>query len=339
MRPFLDSTAEVENGPELLRRLHRDSYLFVRGLLPEDVLEVLRMQILEIAREAGWIKSGTQLEEGIADLDGFCVEPEPAYMEILRRIYKLAALHGLQHHPKLIQLFERMTGGPVMPHPRIISRMIFPQREAYTTPPHQDFIPIQGTADTYTTWIPLSDIPPEMGGLQISSGSHKHGVFEFRPAMGAGGMEVVDPLEDTWVSGPFKQSDVLIFHSMTVHKGLPNRGDRLRLSIDARYQKISDPIDGGSLKPHAKPITWEEVYADWPPGGVQYFWKKWDLKVIEYDHSYHQRRDRMAFEMAAHGDRTAISALQRIVSRDVDPDKREKAEKLLAVLSTNEEES
>ena len=32
--PFLDSTAVADDGPELRRRMQRDGYLFVRGLLP-----------------------------------------------------------------------------------------------------------------------------------------------------------------------------------------------------------------------------------------------------------------------------------------------------------------
>jgi hypothetical protein len=332
MQPFLDSTDVLDSGPELLRRMERDGYLFIRGLLPTDTLESLRMQFLEIAREGGWVKTDAPLGDAVADLNGFCVEPEPKYMDIYHVMYKLPDLHALQHHPNLIGLLERMLGEPVMPHPRIISRTMFPQREVFTTPAHQDFIPIQGTADTYTAWIPLSDVPPEMGGLQIASGSHHHGLYEYRPAMGAGGMEVTDLLEDNWVCNPFKQGDVLIFHSVTVHKGLPCTADRLRMSVDARLQKVSDPIAPGSLEPHGGLITWEEVYADWPPGDLQYYWRECGMTTKVFDNSYYEKRDHMALEMAERGDGGAISALQRIISRGADPAKRKRAEELLATL-------
>ena len=339
MQPFLDSTDVINDGPELRERMGQDGYLFFRGLLPPDVLEHLRMQFLKIGSEAGWVKSDTPLEDAIADLNGFCVEPEPKYMEVYHRMYKLQEFHALQHHPTLIGMFERMLGESVMPHPRIIARTIFPQREAFTTPAHQDFLPIQGTADTYTAWIPLSDTPPELGGLQIAAGSYRRGIYDFRPAMGAGGMEVTDPLEGTWVSNPFNQGDVLIFHSMTVHKGLPNGWDRLRMSIDSRFQKISDTIAPGSLKPHGGLIAWEEVYADWPSSELKYYWQKWDLEIKEYDNSYHEKRDQMGFEMAAKGDKRTISTLQRIISRNTDPAKRKKAADLLAELEASADAS
>lgn len=332
MQPFLDSTDVLNDGPELRRRMQRDGYLFLRGLLPTAVVEGLRLQILAIAQEAGWLKAGTPLADAIADLNGFCVEPEPAYMQKYHAMYKLPEFHAIQHHPNLLGLFARMLDETVLPHPRIIGRTIFPQREAFTTPPHQDFIPIQGTADTYTAWIPLSDLPTELGGLQVAAGSHQRGVYEFQPAMGAGGLAVTDPLEGTWAYSPFQQGDVLIFHSMTVHKGMPNTSDRLRMSMDGRYQKVNDPIAPGSLQPHSQPSTWDEIYADWPASDLQYYWRKWDLELKEYDNSYHEKRDQIAFTMAAEGDTRAISTLQRIVARDADPAKRQKAEELLAVL-------
>ncbi len=335
MQPFLDSTAVLEDGNELQKRMERDGYLFVRALLPADILESLRLKVLEIGSEVGWVRADTPLGEAVADLNSFCVEPEPQYMHVYNRMYCLREFHAIQHHPNLVGLFERMLCEVVMPHPRIIGRIIFPQREAYTTPPHQDFIPIQGAEETYTAWFPLGTAPPDLGGLQIASGSHRSGVYEIRPALGAGGLEVVDPLEDTWVSNPFEQGDVLIFHSMTVHKGLPNVSESLRLSIDARYQKVADPIVSGSLEPHSQPSTWEEIYAGWPPSELKYYWRQRELKVVEYDHSYHDRRDRMGLEMAARGDQTARSTLQRIIARDGDKAKRKRAEALLAELDAS----
>ena len=77
MQPFLDSSAAANDGAVLHTRMQRDGYLFMRGLLPVDVVEGLRMQLLVLAGEAGWVLADTPLEDALADLDGFCVEPEP----------------------------------------------------------------------------------------------------------------------------------------------------------------------------------------------------------------------------------------------------------------------
>lgn len=342
MKPFLDSTRAVHDGCELFARVRKHGYVFIRGLLPPETLEGLRRQCLAIARDGGWVKAGTPLADGIADMSGFSVEPEPDFMRVYGGMYKLPEFHALQHHPNLVGLFERMLGKPLLPHPHLIGRTVFPGREEFTTPAHQDFIGIQGTAETYTAWIPLSDVPSEMGGLQVAAASHTCGVYDYRPTLGTGGQEVTDPLTGAWRSNPFEQGDVLIFHSMAVHKGVPNRSDRLRLSMDARYQKASDPIAPISLLPHlSEPFTkWDEVYADWPDEfGLKYYWRKRNLTVQDYDNSYHEKRDRMAFEMGKNGDRRSVSTLQRIAARDADPAKREKAENLLAVLDDEQAES
>jgi hypothetical protein len=91
----------------------------------------------------------------------------------------------------------------------------------------------------------------------------------------------------------------------------------------------------GSLEPHSQPSTWEEIYAGWPPSELKYYWRQRELKVVEYDHSYHDRRDRMGLEMAARGDQTARSTLQRIIARDGDKAKRKRAEALLAELDAS----
>jgi len=333
MRPFLNSTDAIGNGSELQKRLQRDGYLFIQNLLPRQSLEELKVKWLQILSSAGWLRQDRPLEEGIADINAFCLEPQDQYMDVLHRVYELKEFHALQHHLKLVGLFESMWKQPIIPHPRLIGRVIFPQREEYTTPPHQDFIPVQGSDETYAVWFPLTDLDPEMGGLQVASGSHTSGIYEFRPALGAGGLEIIDTLGGTWVGNPFKQGDVLVFHCMTAHKGIPNRGDRLRLSVDARYQRMTDPIAPDSLEPHGKLITWEKLYVDWPKDDpLKYYWRRWNLRVKEYDTSYHEKRDCMAFDMAALGDKRSISALERITSRDAVQSNRRKAWELLKAL-------
>jgi hypothetical protein len=338
LQPFLDSTDIINNPEEMSQRASRDGYLYIRGLLPRDKLEDLRMLWLEISRRGGWVNTDSPLEEAFADLNGFCVEPQPEYLKTYGQIYKLQEFHAIQHHPNLVGLFERLLGGPVLPHPAIIGRTIFPQKEEFTTPPHQDFIPIQGTTETYTAWFPLSDLTPERGGVKLVPGSHTKGIYQFEPALGAGGLGITDDLGDNWVYSPVAQGDVVVFHSLTVHQGIPCAGKHLRISVDARYQLASEPINPNCLLPHARPeVNWEDVYQDWPETDLKYYWKRLNLKTKSYDNSYHDQRDKMAFEMAERGDARAVSSLQRVASRDTDPKKRRRASELLTLLEKKDD--
>ncbi|MCY4111446.1 MAG: phytanoyl-CoA dioxygenase family protein [Chloroflexi bacterium] len=335
VRPFFDATDIAGDADAARSRFDRDGYLFVRGLLPPPVVEDLRRQFLTVLRDAEWIAADSPPDDQVAELRAFAVEPEPAYQKVYNQLYRLPAFHALQHRAELLDLIGAVLDAPVIPQPRVIARVLFPDRTAHTTPAHQDFVPVQGAADTITAWIPLTDLSPEMGGLQIAAGTHRKGVFDFVPALGAGGMEITDPLHGAWVGGTFQQGDVLFFHSMTVHRGAPATGTRLRLSVDLRFQRMADPIAPGSLRPHDPDVTWEQIYEGWAPGQHQYFWRDWDLDVADFDTQYNEKRDAMAFELAAKGDAEARATLLRIVARDPDPAKKLRAEEALATLDAD----
>jgi len=332
MKPFTDSSDLLSDSDALAARVQRDGYLFVKGLLPRETVVDLRRQFLEIAAEADWLKPDRAVTDAIAEPSVACADPEAAYVAVLKRLYRLEALHALKHHPAIVRLFERVFGEPVLVHPMVIPRNIFPERLDLTTPPHQDFVHIQGTPDCYAVWIPLSDCPVEMGGLQIAEGSHTQGVHDFRVSSGAGAMEVADPLNGQWVGGDFAAGDVVIFHSMAVHRGAPNLTDRLRQSVDARYQRASEPIVEASLSPYAGTGTWEEIYVGWSSDELKYYWRSQNPRFAEFDRQYYDQRDRMAFDMARTGDQEARAALLRIIQRDPDPEKRTTAERLIAGL-------
>jgi ectoine hydroxylase-related dioxygenase (phytanoyl-CoA dioxygenase family) len=184
-------------------------------------------------------------------------------------------------------------GETVLPHPRNIARLMFPTTANAPTPPHQDYVHIQGTKAVYTCWLPLGDTTESLGGLQVMGGSHKLGLLPVRKSEGAGGIGVVlDGLKQEWSHGDFTAGDVLVFHSHTVHRSVPNQfKNRLRLSVDFRYQPVSLPIEQGSLLPHCGVLTWEEVYAGWQTTDLQYYWKQYLLEFQPYDLSLFDTHD------------------------------------------------
>ena len=334
MLPLDTSAPIVEDGPALAARMGRNGYLYLPGLLPVDVVAGVQREVAAIARDAGWLRRDAPLDQAVADPRGFCVDPEPRYLEVLRRINRLESYHALKHHPRLLALFERLLGAPIFPHPRVLMRNIFPERPEYTTKAHQDYPNVQGTTEVYTAWIPLIDCPAEVGGLQVARGSHTLGVLDFDIGNGAGGIEIRDPLEGRWTGGPMRVGDVLVFHSLTVHKGIENRSPRLRMSIDCRYQRVRDPFNADNANPDGQPLSWEEVYADWRSDALRYYWQRLPLTEVPFDRTWFDRRDALAFALGEAGDGRARSVLQRIVARDQDPAKRTRAARLLAALET-----
>ena len=331
--PFSDSTDLLPDGRALRERLHRDGYLFLRGLLPARAIATVRSRLLAKAAAGGWLDPAAPVDAGVANPDAACKDPEPRYMAVFRRLWSDEELHRLRIHPRALKLFGRLFGEPALAHPMFVQRNIFPQSESFdfTTGIHQDRVHIGG-ATSYAMWMPLGDCPREKGTLAVAAGSHAHGVLPTKVGSGAGGMDIAVPIPGTWVTGDFAAGDALIFQDTTVHKALPNRTREIRLSFDARYQPVSQPIADTNLVPYAGCGSWEEVYAGWDRPDGQYYWRDLALNSVPLDRSYYEQRDAMAFEMAEHGDRGARDAILRIIQRDPQPAKRERAERLLARL-------
>ena len=154
-----------------------------------------------------------------------------------------------------------------------------------TTPPHQDILHIQGSPNVWTAWFPLGNCSQELGGLSVLARSHKVGMLPVHSALGAGLVAVdTESIAGEWVGGDFRLGDVLFFHSHIVHKGLPNvSGNRIRLSVDYRYQRASEVITDQELLPHRVPFTWEQVYQGWKSDKYQFYWKELPLKVVPFD--------------------------------------------------------
>jgi hypothetical protein len=329
------ANALLDRPRELRDRFEEDGFLFFRGLLPADEILPVRRGILSCCRGAGWLSDdGADALEGRADPSKACVEPEPAFLAVYREVQKLERFHALAHHRALLDVVEAVLGEPALPHPNKIARLSFPHNVRHTTPPHQDFPFIQGTAETFTTWIPLGDIPRSLGGLMVDAGTHRAGLYEYHLSLGAGGMGI-DPasLPDRWHTADYLIGDVLMFHSHLVHRALPNStADRLRLSVDFRYQARSQPIAESNLIPHTGQVSWEEVYRDWESVELKFYWMKADLTISRFDSTYFENRDREAFELAEQGNAIARPALLRIAQRDPVEAKRERARRALALL-------
>ena len=293
---FQDMSALAEDVDALRRRMDEDGFGLFRGLVPKDEVLELRRLILRMFDARGWLLPGTDPEEGIVSPSIDEVESyasNGADKRAYQDVYRMKEFHQLAHHPAIVGLCEKIFGEPAFVHPRNIARLMAPHREAAPTPPHQDYIYIQGTRTTYTCWLPLGDCPRDLGGLSLMRGTHKLDILPVRSASGAGHRSVVlDEVDHDWVEGDLEAGDAILFHSHTVHRSLPNlTRDRVRLSCDYRYQPMSLPVEEMSLKPHVNLMTWDEAYEGWDSDEYKYYWRGLDLEMVDFDWSILERVD------------------------------------------------
>ncbi|MBH68903.1 MAG: hypothetical protein CMM58_11165 [Rhodospirillaceae bacterium] len=333
MGEFRDSTPHKNNGSILKERLNTDGYLFIKDLLPKQRVTAVRNRLLEKASRGGWFDVTEPLSNGVANLSAACKDPEEKYMKVFRTMWRDEKLHRLRTHENVLELFQSIFGEPAFAHPMFVQRNIFPQHGDFdfTTGAHQDKVHIGGDTN-YAMWVPIGCCPLEKGPLAVASGSHMHGILDTRVGTGAGGMDISGEIPGKWVTGEFNAGDVLIFCDTTVHKALPNRSKEIRQSFDARYQPVSQQIARPNMAPYSGTGTWEEVYSEWESEADQYYWEELDLDVVEFDRSYYEQRDEMAFEMAEKGDLLARDTLLRIIQRDANNEKIARAQRLVAAM-------
>ena len=264
VQPFHDASASVGDTRALRSLLNAEGYLFFPGFLPPGDVEEVRVGIAKALAAEGWLAAGSDPSDA---RPGSTPRRETAddFWGGYRAIQELEEFHRLAHHDRLVGLITDILDGEVLVHPRKIARATFPSDTEYTTPPHQDFRTIQGTSDVLTVWIPLSDCPPDLGGLKVLAGPRDR-LLPVSPAKGAGGMTTgVSEDDPAWRGGPFRQGDILLFHSLTVHGAFPNIADKLRLSVDFRYQRADEPVTSLSLLPHHHPQIpgWDGLTSTW----------------------------------------------------------------------------
>ena len=336
---FRVSNDALGDGEELRRRLGGEGNVFLQGVMERDKLMGLGGEIMGVLMEAGWLEEGTDPLEGIARQGAQCTEGDVEYAEVYHRMYSLEAFHRAGHWPEVLGVMEQVIGGEVLPHPHKIARLWFPQYTEHTTPRHQDFVHFQGSFETYTFWAPVGDCPIELGGLAMLPGSHKIGkVREHHFSLGAGGLVVdEEELEGAWLSTDYEAGDALIFPSLTVHQALPNyTEDRLRISLDNRYQARDQPIAQHMLGPHFQGMNgfgWEQCYAGWVSDELQYYWQDLDLEVVPQSTQWGDKGFAEALELARGGDERAVYQLRRIARRDPESERGQRAIQLLEEVS------
>jgi hypothetical protein len=252
--PLRESNDILADAESIRARMADDGYLFFRNLLDRDEVLDARKFIMQKLADRGDLDPNFPLMDGV-----------PAPNKELHFEPKLAdktnlPLQKVLYSGAMIKFFERFLGGPILHFDYTWLRCVSP---GLGTASHCDIVYMgRGTKNLYTAWTPLGDISTQMGGLMVLEGSHKidrlrktygqHDVDEYcinRPPKKFGGWLSPNPaqirksLGGRWLTADFRAGDVVIFTMFTVHGGLDNQSDRIRLSSDSRYQLASEPAD------------------------------------------------------------------------------------------------
>jgi hypothetical protein len=272
---FLQDTQPGADDLLTLRhRMENDGYLFLRGFWPRERVQAVRDSLTAQLTRLGFLRPGFPRDEARCnsgkEVGRAMGNPLDQHDSLLREL-----LFG----ERMMGFFADFLGGPARPLDFIWFRTKGP---GHGSPMHCDLVYMgRGTHQLFTAWVPLGDIPLEMGGLLLLEGSHRKSAAlqaylsrdvdtycenQADAAEFAAGRKWWDgtlsknplapqqSLGGRWLTAEeFRLGDVLFFTMTLVHGSLDNHTDRIRLSTDTRYQLASDPVD-------------ERWIGDHPPG-------------------------------------------------------------------------
>jgi ectoine hydroxylase-related dioxygenase (phytanoyl-CoA dioxygenase family) len=283
MKPFREITAKdasvrTFSPTDLQEEMDTHGYLMIRGLLsPMDLMPLLG-DVTQVLHQAGWLKSDRDPCDRLANMAAACFEDDGPFKPVYDQVFCLPSFHALPHHPVLQLVMKLLVGPHLLIHPKSVGRLIFPNFERATTQAHQDHTAVAGDEETFTAWLPLHDCPLEQGPLRILDGSHKFGL---QPTDGETGC--IPPGTEQgcdWVGGDIRAGDLLLFNSLTVHEAEPNRSDRMRISLDCRFQSYQRAINPAALVfAGSGRRSWPRTYANWSSDELKYYWKKLPLQL------------------------------------------------------------
>ena len=189
----------------------------------------------------------------------------------------------------LVDMVEQFIGPDISGHPVSVIRTKTPNTPLMTVPWHQDaayFAPGAENTLQPTAWIPFTDVSEKNGTLQVIRGSHKPGtVYPHRPEK-----ETAHP--ESWylyieeedlppgdrVVCELKMGSMLWHRNTMVHRSTENTSDKVRWSVDIRYQRPGEDTGLGDIQlaPMRKAdepgyrLNWEEWMAHQADGIQDY---------------------------------------------------------------------
>jgi hypothetical protein len=230
---FIDSSHLFGDGEALRARIAEDGYIYVRGLLDPGEIRSVGAAALGQLQAAGWTE---------ADCDPVTARPVPPVRAVrmadlfgsrtYTRIVLDPRLNRLAYRSRLADLMSELLGPLGFCYPLRIPRIVYPTSFASRQPGnyvHKDYRHVQ---DMFTCWVPFGEVPRRSGGLALLPGSQTTDRVRPRP---------IGRLPEGWLTTDYAPGDVLVFHCLTTHAALPNLSDRIRFSVEYRWQLADQP--------------------------------------------------------------------------------------------------
>lgn len=246
-----------------LDQFEKTGYVILKGFYPGRVVDAARRDAEElvdrfaqrlmadgkISRDHG----GSAFETRLARI---CDDVPGEAPHIFRKELHLAGMYDVFFYPPLLDIVQALLGEELRLYPNYSIRPKLPghaptlvlwhQDGGYTYNVHRDGDHSADTVDALrmvNVWSPLVSAREDNGCMQFIPGTHLIGMarHEDREFYLEITQEDLEPYVDQAVSIELDPGDIVLFHNMLYHQGLPNRSGQVRWSMDWRYQDARQP--------------------------------------------------------------------------------------------------
>jgi ectoine hydroxylase-related dioxygenase (phytanoyl-CoA dioxygenase family) len=241
-------------------------YLWLKGILNRDAVLAFRRFYFSAYLETGMIAPGTDPVDGI--YSGGEVDQQ-AVRKVLFDFVKCPEFENFCRMEPIVEFYREFFQNDIYLHKRKIIRHKQPGHWRCTGG-HYDLIYLRaGTDRLASSWIPIGDIPVEMGGLIYLEGSEGLGRkfeadfttagYNLTPEQRISayndnmkGAYLSEDLPDLarringrWLAADYEAGDMVVHNPYMIHASTVNNDPqgRFRLSTDIRYQSVSDEVD------------------------------------------------------------------------------------------------
>jgi hypothetical protein len=230
---LVDSSAYLGDVARIDEFYKREGYLYFRQVLPYAAVETARRRMATVLYDLGLVSTVEPDAEWIGG-DRACPGEESPLLA--------GICPDLLADPGVAATISKLLREPLATVPMVLYRAYRPNYPVGSV--HQDAFFDGGNiaVDGYRPlWIPLVEMDEAMGGVTLVPQMMDRGLLrEVSPMIRMGGIRDGVLPHDGWLRADYAPGDLLVINPFTPHVGLPNRSNRVRLSIDTRLQRAAN---------------------------------------------------------------------------------------------------
>lgn len=252
--PFRDSTALMADPPALRRRFAEDGYVFLRGVLPHEVVQAAREEVASRLFEVGELEAPPS--DAIATGRSLRTQPGFDRGAFWESVSTGRRIRALSHGTAIRGVIAALLSAEPLAQDFLYLRAAALGR---ATGIHYDYpFFARASEKVVTAWVPVGDVPVTDGPLVIVEGSNRFHdlIAEMRTldvvrepnkkaAYDIPAIEFARSRGVRLLTENFRAGDMLVLNMFTAHGSLDNTSpiNRVRISFDIRYQPSDEPID------------------------------------------------------------------------------------------------